>query len=117
MTVLPLLRDEDVYAAITTGLRQHFVGLDVVRVQGIGLMHTPDPIILERAAAEDRAIFTRDRNTMTAHARDRIRLFLRRAGLIVLAEDISIGKAIQELGTLAQAGNPGDLDGQIVFLS
>ena len=115
--MLPLLSDEDVYEAITIGLRQHFLGLDVVRVQEIGLMHTPDPIILERAAAEDRAIFTRDRNTMTAHARDRIRLGLRMAGLIVLAEDISIGKAIQDLGTLAQAGNRGDLDGQILFLA
>jgi hypothetical protein len=115
--MLPLLSDEDVYEAITAGLRQHFVGIDVVRVQEIGLMHTPDPVLLERAAAEDRAVFTRDRNTMTAHARDRVRLGLRMAGLIVLAEDISIGKAIQELGTLSQAGNPGDLDGQIVFLS
>jgi Domain of unknown function (DUF5615) len=115
--MLPLLSDEDVHGAITAGLRQHFVGLDVVRVQEIGLLHAPDPIILERAAAEGRVLFTRDRNTMTAHARDRIRLGLRMAGLIVLAEDIRIGKAIQDLGTLAQAGNPGELDGQIVFLA
>jgi hypothetical protein len=98
-------------------LRQHFAGLDVVRVQEIGLAHTPDPLILEHAAAEGRAVFTRDRNTMTAHARDRLRLGLRMAGLIVLAEDITIGRAIQELGTLAQAGDPGDLDGQIVYLA
>jgi len=115
--MLPLLSDEDVPEAITDGLRQHYPGIDVMRVQEIGLLHTPDPIILERAAAEDRAIFTRDRNTMTAHARDRMRQGLRMAGLIVLAENISIGKAVQDLGTLAQAGNPGDLDGQILFIS
>ncbi len=39
------------------------------------------------------------------------------AGLIVLAEDIQIGKAVRELGILAQAGDPGDLDGQILFLA
>jgi hypothetical protein len=39
------------------------------------------------------------------------------SGLIVLEHFISIGKAIQEVGTLAQAGDPGDLDGQILFLS
>ncbi len=115
--MLPLLSDEDVPVAIAVGLRQHFPGLDVVRVQETGLMHTPDPIILERAAAEGRAVFTRDRNTMTAHARDRLHQGLRMAGLMVLAEAISIGKAVQELGTLAQVGNPGDLDGQIIFLS
>lgn len=115
--MLPLLSDEDVPEAITDGLRQHFPGLDVVRVQEIGLMHTADPIILERAAGEDRAIFSRDRNTMTAHAYDRLHQGLRMAGLIVLAENISFGKAVQELGTLAQAGSLGDLDGQILFLS
>lgn len=30
---------------------------------------------------------------------------------------INIGRAIQEVGTLAQAGDTGDLDGQILFLS
>jgi predicted nuclease of predicted toxin-antitoxin system len=115
--MLPLLSDEDVPGAIVDALRQLFPGIDVVRVQDIGLMRTPDPIILDRAASEDRAIFTRDRNTMTSHARDRLQRGVRMAGLIVLAEDISIGKAAQELGTLAQAGDPGDLDGQILFLS
>jgi hypothetical protein len=115
--MLPLLSDEDVPAAITEGLRQHFPDVDVVRVQEIGLMNAPDPTIFERAAADNRATFTRDRNTMIAHALDRINQGLRMAGLIVLAEDVSIGKAIQELGTLSQAGDPGDLDGQILFLS
>jgi len=42
---------------------------------------------------------------------------LRMAGLIVLAQFINVGKAIQEVATLAQAGNPGDLHGQILFLA
>jgi hypothetical protein len=54
---------------------------------------------------------------MIAHARELMTQGLRMAGLIVLAEEISIGTAIQELGTLAQAGDPGDLDGQILFIS
>jgi hypothetical protein len=86
-------------------------------VQDVGLGNTPDPIILAWAAKENRAIFTRDRNTMTAHALDRIRQGLGMACVLVLAEDIQIGKAVQELGTLAQAGDPGDLDGQILFLA
>ena len=115
--MLPLLSDEDVPRSITDGLRQHFPGVDVLRVQDVGLGNTADSIILAWAAHENRAIFTRDRNTMTAHARDRVRQGLAMAGVLVLAEDIQIGKAIQELGTLAQAGDPGDLDGQILFLA
>ena len=87
------------------------------RPAGEGKLGHRSRLKLFAPAAEDRAIFTRDRNTMTAHARDRMLLGLRMAGLMVLAEDISIGKAIQNLGTLAQAGNPGDLEGQILFLS
>jgi hypothetical protein len=95
----------------------HVPGIDLVRVQDVGLMHTPDPSILEYAASQHRVIVTHDRNTMTAHAQDRLDQGLSMAGLIVLDQFINIGKAIQEVGTLAQVGDPGDLDGQILFLS
>jgi predicted nuclease of predicted toxin-antitoxin system len=115
--VLPLLSDEDLQNAIVTGLRLHFPAIDLVRVQDVGLAHAPDPDVLEYVASQDRAVVTHDRNTMTAHAQDRMNQGLRMAGLIVLSQSINIGKAIQEVGTLAQAGDPGDLDGQILFLS
>jgi len=115
--MLPLLSDEDLQGAIVDGLKLHFPGIDLVRVQDAGLMQTPDPIILEFAANQNRVIVTHDRNTMTAHAQDRMNQGLRMAGLIVLEQFINVGKAIQEVGTLAQAGDPGDLDGQILFLS
>ena len=70
--MLPLLSDEDVHRSITDGLRQYFPSVDVLRVQDVGLGNTPDPIILAWAANENRAIFTGDRNTMTAHARHRV---------------------------------------------
>jgi hypothetical protein len=54
---------------------------------------------------------------MTAYAQDRMDQGLHMAGLIVLHQFINIDKAIQEVGTLAQAGDVGDLDGQILFLS
>ncbi len=115
--MLPLLSDEDLQGAIVSGLLVHFPTIDLVRVQDIGLMQTPDPIILEYAASQNRVIVSHDRNTMTAHAQDRMAQGLRISGLIVLAKFISIGKSIQDVGTLAEAGDPGDLDGQILFLS
>jgi hypothetical protein len=115
--MLPLLIDEDVRGAIAAGLLLHFPALDLVRVQDVGLMHAPDPLILEFAANQNRIVITHDRNTMTAHAQDRVNQGLRMAGLIVLQQYINIGKAIQEIGTLAEAGEIGDLDGQILFLA
>jgi hypothetical protein len=115
--MLPLLSDEDLQGAIVAGLLLHVPGIDLVRVQDVGLMQTPDPIILEYAASQNRVIITHDRNTMTAYAQDRLPQGLLMARVIVLEQFINIGKAIQEVGTLAQAGDPGDLDGQILLLS
>jgi predicted nuclease of predicted toxin-antitoxin system len=115
--MLPVLSDEDVQGAIITGLLLHFPAIDMVRAQDVGLMQTPDPIILEYAANHHRIIITHDRNTMTAHALDRMNQGLRMAGLIVLEQNINIGKAIQEVGTLVEAGEIGDLDGQILYLA
>ena len=53
--MLPLLSDEDVPRSITDGLRQHFPGVDVLRVQDVGLGNTADSIILAWAANENRA--------------------------------------------------------------
>ena len=114
--MLPLLTDEDLQGAIVAGLRLHFPALDLVRVQDIELMQTPDPIILEYAASQNRVVVTHDRNTMTAHAQDRTSQGLPMSGLIVLEQFVNIGNAIQEVGTLAEAGEIGDLDGQILFL-
>ncbi len=46
--MLPLLSDEDVPRSITDGLCQHFPGVDVLRVQDVGLGNTPDSIIRVR---------------------------------------------------------------------
>lgn len=115
--MLPLLTDEDLQGAIVNGLRLHFPHINMVRVQDIGLAQTLDPIILEFAANQNRVVLTHDRNTMTAHAQDRINQGLHMPGLIVVEQSIKIGKAIQDVGTLAEAGDAGDLDGQILFLS
>jgi hypothetical protein len=115
--MLPLLSDEDVPRGIVDGLRRSVPGIDVVRVQEVGLMHTPDPDILEWASRQRRAIFSRDRNTMRGHTEERLRQGQHMAGLVILDQFISIGKAVSALAVYAQAGDPGDLDGQILFIS
>ena len=57
MTVA-LYMDEQVASAITRGLRRR--GIDVLRVQDDGHRSTDDEIILDRAAALNRVVFTQD---------------------------------------------------------
>ncbi len=71
--MLRFLTDEDFDGRLTSALLARVPGLDLVRVQDVGLMHTPDPDILAWAAAEGRIVVTDDRNTMTGFASTRVR--------------------------------------------
>jgi hypothetical protein len=114
--MLRILSDEDVPGDIVRGLRQRQPGVDVVRVQEVGLMSVPDPDVLEWAAHAGRQVITRDRSTMTAHATDRVARGLPMPGLFVLPERMLIGQAIAELELLALASEPDEWRGQIIFL-
>ena len=78
--MLPLVADENVNGAIIRGLRRRQPGIDLIFVQEVGLDHTPDPDILEWAAAEGRIVITEDVNTMVGFAWDRVRAALADAG-------------------------------------
>ena len=51
---------------IVRGLLRRMPNLDVVRVQDVGLVQTPDPNILVWAAAEERILLTHDRDAVSA---------------------------------------------------
>jgi predicted nuclease of predicted toxin-antitoxin system len=52
---LQFLADEDFRRRIVRGLSRRVSGLDLLRVQDVGLAGAADPIILEWAAQEGRA--------------------------------------------------------------
>ncbi|MBI2808009.1 MAG: DUF5615 family PIN-like protein [Planctomycetes bacterium] len=114
--MLRLLSDEDVPGSIVRGLRQRQPMLEIVRVQEVGLTQTPDPDVLAWAAGEGRQILTRDRNTMTRYAYERIRQGQSMPGLFVIPEDMPIGQAILELELLALASEPDEWHDRVVFL-
>jgi predicted nuclease of predicted toxin-antitoxin system len=60
--MLRFLTDEDFDGRLTSGLLARLPGLDLLRVQDVGLMHTPDPDILAWAAATGRIVLTHDCN-------------------------------------------------------
>ncbi len=114
--MLQMLSDEDVPGDIVYGLRQRHPGLDIVRVQEVGLMHTPDPVVLDWAAREGRQIVTRDRNTMTRYAYERVVQALPMPGIFVIPEEMSIGNAIKELEIIALASEAEECSNQVVSL-
>jgi len=70
--MLRLLIDEDVHGDILHGLRRRQPALDLVRVQDVGLSHTPDPMILEWAAKQQRMVVSVDKKTLAVSAWDRV---------------------------------------------
>ncbi len=95
--MLHLASDEDGHGGIVSGLRLHEPSLDIVRVQDIGRNNTPDPLILEWAAAQERVVITGDCNTMVGFAWDRVRAGQSMPGLLVLRENAGIGQAIEDI--------------------
>ena len=89
--------------------------LDVVRAQDVGLTETPDPILLDWAASENRLILTHDYETMIAFAYDRVRAELPMSGLAMVSSELPVGIAIDELAIFAECSRNREWDGQVVF--
>jgi predicted nuclease of predicted toxin-antitoxin system len=114
--MLRLLIDEDVHGDIVDGLRRRQPGLDLVRVQDVGLQHTPDSSILEWAAQQERVVVSVDKKTLAVDAWDRVARGLPMPGVAILRILLTIGQAINELEFIALAGNPEDFRDQVIYL-
>jgi predicted nuclease of predicted toxin-antitoxin system len=97
--MLRLASDENIHGGLVQALRGG--GLDIVRVQDVGLDHTPDPLILDWAAAQGRIVITVDLNTMIGFAWDRVARAQPMPGLLVLRENSSMGAIIDEILLIA----------------
>ena len=93
--MIPLLIDENLSQALTDALTAR--GIDAVRVQDVGLGGTPDPDILDWAAACDRVFVTLDRKTVPGFAYDRVRAGLPMAGVAVVDGTRSFGDIVESL--------------------
>ena len=114
--MLFLVADENFNNAIVRGLLRIQPDLDIVRVQDIGLSGTDDSVILEWAANEDRVLLTHDVTTITKYAYERIRLGEYMPGVIEVNRKVSLGNAINEILYIAEVGDHGELEGQIIYL-
>ena len=113
--MLRLLTDEDIHGDIIAGLCRRQPGLDLVRVEHVGLRHTPDAVILEWAAQHGRVVVSVDKKMLAVHAWERVARGLPMPGVAILRTLLSIGQAINELELVAVAGTPGDLQDQVIY--
>ncbi len=92
-----LVSDENFDHRILRGLLLRRPSLDVVVAQEVGLLRSPDPVVLEWAAEDERVVLTHDVKTMSDFAYERIGRGQLMTGLIVVDEQLAIGLAIDEI--------------------
>ena len=106
--------DVHVPAAITRGLLLRDV--DVLTAQIDGTTELEDPDLLDRATDLERVLFSQDEDLL-AEAAKRQRNGQRFGGVIYAHQlDITIGRTIEDLEVLAQAGTPEDFANRVEYL-
>ena len=114
--MLRLLTDENFNHDIVRGLRMRLPALDCVVVQQAGLAGSADDKLLEIAAMEDRVLVTHDVKTMTAHAYDRLAMGLEMPGMIVVPNDLDVGRAVSDLELAVECLEKQEVKEQIRYL-
>jgi len=111
---LSLYMDVHVPLPITRGLRRH--GVDVLTAQEDQTTRLPDPELLRRARELGRILFSQDEDLIVEAVR--CQRGREPFATVVFARqlDLSIGRCIGDLETLAKAALPEDAKGQIIFL-
>jgi predicted nuclease of predicted toxin-antitoxin system len=111
-----LLADEDFDNIILRGVLRRRPGMEIVRVQDVGLAGAGDPEVLEWAATAGRVLITHDVNTMKTHAYARIAAGIPMPGVFAVAQDLPTSVAIDEIILLAECSLPGEWEGQVRHL-
>lgn len=114
--ILRFLTDQDFNDDIVAEVRSKKPDLDLISVREIGMARASDPNILEWAAQNDRVLLTHDVNTMTAHATQRLRAGLSLAGVVIVPQLLSIGKAVEDILLIVELGDSRDVEDQLLFL-
>lgn len=114
--MLPVLTDENFDARILHGLRRRLTTLDAVRVQDVGLLGAEDPPILGWAAEEGRVLLTHDEATMPRYAYERVGRHEPLPGVVVVPDELTVGRALEDLVLLVELSGPEDLADQVMYL-
>ncbi len=110
------LADENFNGKLLMTLRTALPQLDIVRVQDTNMVASPDPQLLEWAAANDRILLTHDVKTLAGFAYDRVRDGLPMPGIIEVKISQSMGATVDEIVLLIEASTPQEFENQVRFI-
>jgi predicted nuclease of predicted toxin-antitoxin system len=113
---MKFLADEHIPLALIRGLLQREPGLDLVRVQDVGLRTEDDATLLAWAAQESRLVITLDKSTIPDTAYVRIEKYMPMPGVVILCSGTAIGQVIDELLTLAGASFDGEWENRVIYI-
>jgi predicted nuclease of predicted toxin-antitoxin system len=106
--------DENIPRAVTNGLRLR--GVDVLTVQEDNRGGAPDLVVLDRAAALDRLVFTQDEDFLV-EAQHRQQEGINFAGIVYIHHQrLIVGECIRELEMIAQIGNLEEFADRVQYL-
>jgi hypothetical protein len=112
---LRFLADADLDARIIRGLRRREQQPDFQRAEDPGIIGLADPEVLRRAGETGRVLVTHDRRKMPAHFREFIADHAS-PGVIIVAQDLAVGAAIEELLLIWLVLNPEDLRNRLLWI-
>ncbi len=110
------LADENFNGKLLAALRTALPKIDVVRVQDTNMSASPDPELLEWAAAKNRIVLTHDVHTLAGFAYDRVRQGLLLPGIIEIKISQSIRATVDELVLLIEASTPQEFENQVHYI-
>jgi predicted nuclease of predicted toxin-antitoxin system len=116
MAMLRLLADENFNNDIVRGSLRQRPGLDIVRIQDVGLVGASDEDVLAWAAENNRIILTHDLATMADFAYDRLVDGKPMAGVFILHDRFPVGLAIQEILLMVECTEQEEWSGRVVHL-
>ena len=114
--MLRLLIDENINHRILRGLKSRLPELDFVLVREVGFAGFEDLALLRWAAQNDRTIVTHDIKTMPPDAKQLLERDERMAGVIVVPNEMAIGRAIDDLELMVICYSQSELLQQIKYL-
>lgn len=114
--MLRLISDENFNGDIVRGLLLRHPELELVRVQDVGLMQTPDPDILEWAAGEGRVLLSHDVSTVPPAAYRRVADGKPIPGVFIVPDRMPIGLAIDEILFLSLDVEPDEWKDRVLSL-
>jgi len=111
-----LLLDHNFNQRVFRQVLRRVPDLDYVTAEELGLGRSADPVILERAASENRIVLTHDAATMIDYAEERLVAGLPLPGVVVIHKEIPVGQAVEWLEIFFRCSEPAEWADQVVWL-